>query len=61
MLIICADAKLAPITRLNNGYEMPMIGLGTFEVIDIINLIYIINSYIRTLIIYNRLMMTSFG
>lgn len=31
-LIICAAAKLAPTVRLNNGYEMPVIGLGTFEV-----------------------------
>lgn len=55
MLIIFADAKLAPTTRLNNGYEMPMIGLGTFEVIDVINL-----PYILTLIISNCLMMASF-
>lgn len=26
-----ADSKLAPTKRLNNGYEMPIIGLGTFE------------------------------
>lgn len=28
-----ADSKLAPYKRLNNGYDMPLIGLGTFEVI----------------------------
>ncbi|XP_031635516.1 aldo-keto reductase family 1 member B1-like, partial [Contarinia nasturtii] len=29
ILLIFADAKLAPTLRLNNGYEMPVIGLGT--------------------------------
>lgn len=29
-----ADSKLAPYKRLNNGYDMPLIGLGTFEVIS---------------------------
>lgn len=26
------ERKLAPNIRLNNGYNMPVIGLGTFEV-----------------------------
>ncbi|XP_031616542.1 1,5-anhydro-D-fructose reductase-like [Contarinia nasturtii] len=30
-IILVTEAKLAPTIRLNNGYEMPVIGLGTFE------------------------------
>ncbi|XP_055320009.1 1,5-anhydro-D-fructose reductase-like [Sitodiplosis mosellana] len=30
-LIVCTTAKLAPTIRLSSGYDIPVIGLGTFE------------------------------
>lgn len=30
--IVLTEAKLAPTIRLTSGYDMPIIGLGTFEV-----------------------------
>ncbi|XP_031621522.1 1,5-anhydro-D-fructose reductase-like [Contarinia nasturtii] len=31
VLLFLTEAKLAPTLRLNNGYEMPVIGFGTFQ------------------------------
>lgn len=32
VLLVIAEAKLAPTIRLSSGYEMPIIGFGTYQV-----------------------------
>lgn len=39
-----ANVALAPTVRLNNGYEMPVIGLGTLAVSQLFNFLFIHNA-----------------